>query len=69
MPWNKGYEILNIESDYTEADINRVREETRLHCIEMIRQYKNHPDKEKIWAIITTRGEEKMMFGPCPVLD
>lgn len=58
------YDLLEVTySDVTKLD----KEKLKANCYEMMQEYKNHPEKEKIWFVLTSKGNHILMYGLCPV--
>lgn len=64
-----GYETLIVESSTTEEDREKIRQKDRKYCEEYVRAHSGEHSRhelEMMWAILTSRGEEKLMYGPYP---
>lgn len=58
-------EILTFEMHLTPEQQAEQKENDRLRCIEYMQAYKDHPERDTIWRIITSRGPEVLIYGPC----
>jgi len=68
MSNNNGYEIIEITSQIALSE-----EEIKLRMYDdCLMTYKNlsknctDAEKERMWEILTSRGDEKLMYGPKP---
>jgi hypothetical protein len=61
-------EILTLKVYSTPEQQAGQKEKDRLRCIGYMQDYKDHPEKDAIWRIITSRGQEVLIYGPCPDL-
>ena len=61
---------MNIYPAMTEEEIQQRREKTREFCIQYVKERRDLPKDrlELIWRILTSRGEETLMYGPMPDL-
>lgn len=58
---------LLLESSMTETERIEHESACRQFCIDYMEAYKDHPDKDKIWSLLTSKGDEKLIYGHCPV--
>jgi len=62
-------EILTLEVHLTPEKQDEQKEKDRLRCIEYMQECRDHPEKDVIWRILTSRGTDVLIYGPYPDND
>ena len=59
-------QTLELQCNMTPQEIAEFHEATKQWCIEEIKKYEGDPRKEQILEILTSRGQERKIYGDCP---